>query len=118
MTDIGTPIATRAPAFGAIELDCFTPSDDQAIRLVVGKTADTVSDNNNGGPNESAHPAEVTNWRRRHTHDDLEDMHHDMGAVARPAYVSEEPGRSHASDTPHAVNDDFRRIQVLGSINE
>jgi len=90
MTDIGTPIATRAPAFGAIDLDVFTPSDDRAVRLVVGKTADQSTGNVGGSAGRShliMHPSTE-------------------GTASVPV------------DTPHAVNDDFRRIQVLGSINE
>jgi hypothetical protein len=83
------------------------------------RSAVDQSETNDGGPNESALVPEVDPLRRRHTIDDLEDMHHDMGAVARPVNVSEEPGRRHASDTSHPipVTASDTRVEHMGEVS-
>lgn len=92
---------------------------------------DDNSETTNGGSDDShprPEPEAVNLDRRRHHNDDIEtqDTHHDVGAVTRPVNVSEEPGRSLASDTspplpaahkPDNDEDGFKRVPVIGSVS-
>jgi hypothetical protein len=65
-----------------IDLDVFTPSDDRAVRLVVGKTADQS----------------------------------EPGSKGRGFVLGREVTVHSPAPTPHASNDDYRRVPVIGSI--